>query len=213
MSQALPCGKHVFASRLTCVCQNNVPIEHAVYFYLRVLLRYRWVAGERTWFLLLRSHVVTLFLACDRFPAVPCHLTDHFCFALLRFSMVVVRSSMCRCCGVRHANAQPSLPFATCPQLQFGFLVCEVRLPGTFIPLWSRGLCDCLCQYTSSGLCEVRPSSLANRCAGPDGFFLLDAHKPWCSTLLSASARVSRSIFSCQHAETTDSVDVVWNAG
>ena len=84
MSQALQCGKHVFASRITCVCQINAPIAHAVHFHLTVLLRCRWVTGERTWFLLLRSHVVTLFLACDRFPVVPCHLTDHFWFALLR---------------------------------------------------------------------------------------------------------------------------------
>ena len=57
-------------------------------------------------------------------------LNRSFLFCYSPFSMMVVRSSMCRCCGVRHANAQPSVSVATCPKLQFGFLVCECPRPG-----------------------------------------------------------------------------------
>ena len=104
-------------------------------------------------------------------------LDRSFLFCTSPFSMVVVRRSMCRCCGVRHANAQPSVSFAMCPKLQFGFLVYEVRLPGTFL----SGVVGCVI---------VRAKA---REWGSDRVFLLDAHKPWCFMLLSASGRASRS--------------------
>ena len=53
-----------------------------------------------------------------------------FLFCTAPFSMVVVRRSMCRCCRVRHANAQPSVTVATCPKPQLGFLVFTCPRPG-----------------------------------------------------------------------------------
>ena len=148
MSQPWPCGKHVFASRLTCVCQNNVPIEHAVHLHLTVLLRCRWVAGERTWFWLSRSHVVTLFLACDRFLVVPCHLTDPFCFALLRSRWWW---SAVRCVVVvefgTQMHSQVSL-VAGVSNAAIRFLGVYVSTPREIIfqCFWCRWLCYCPCQ-------------------------------------------------------------------
>ena len=118
MSQALPCGKHVLASRITCACQNNVPIEHAVHLYLRVLLRYRWVAGERTWFFVIAFACGDSVSGMRSFSFCTMSLNRSFLFCNSPFSMMVVRSSMCRCCGVRHTNAQPSVSVASCPMPQ-----------------------------------------------------------------------------------------------
>ena len=100
-----------------------------------------------------------------------------FLFCTSPFSMMVVRSSMCRCCGVRHANAQPSLPFATCPKLQFGFLVCEVRLPGTFL---SGGVVGCVTVFVNTRALGCARFVLPVWQIGVQGpmVFLLDAHKP-----------------------------------
>ena len=112
-------------------------------------------------------------------------LDRSFLVCIAPFSMVVVRRSTCRCCGVRHANAQPSVSFATCPKLQFSFLVFKFALPGR-------------CFSSVSGAVGCVIVRVKAREWGSDRVFLLDAHKPWCFMLLSASGRSSRSIL---HAE------------
>ena len=57
-------------------------------------------------------------------------LNRSFLFCNSPFSMMVVRSSMCRCCGVRHTIAQPNVLCVACPKPQLGFLVFKCPRPG-----------------------------------------------------------------------------------
>ena len=122
---------------------------------------------------------------------------------------------MCRYCGVRHANAQPSVPFGACPKPQFGSLLFEVPRPGTF-PSGVSGVVGCATVLVNARAlgCVSSSFQFGKSMCRARFVFLFDAHKPWCSMFLSASGRASRSnlFFSSQRAVTTHVVDVVWNA-
>ena len=121
----------------------------------------------------------TLFLASDRFLVVPCHVTDHICFALLRsrWWWPAVRRVVVVEFGTQmHSQVSHSLRVQSRNYVSWCL---RVHAQGDYFPVFLVSLVEILSLSKSGcvGLREVRPSSLANRCAGPDGFFL-DAHKP-----------------------------------